>query len=81
MFYLRKHPKEKFRETIELFDEKTNEVVRKNLFKNPKDFNKFLEGFRLMRYPGYGWRYVDKNKQLTDEEREKYLKLVREGKL
>jgi len=63
MFYLRKHSKEKFRETIELFDEKTNEVVRKNLFKNPKDFNKFLEDFRLMRYPGYGWRYVDKKKK------------------
>ena len=70
MFYLRKHPKEKFRETIELFDEKTKEVVRKNHFKNPKDFNKFLEDFRLMRYPGYGWRYVDKKKQFEDKKKE-----------
>jgi len=63
MFYLRKIPKEKFRETIELFNEKTNEIVRKIHFKNPKDFDKFLEDFRLMRYPGYGWRYVDKKKK------------------
>jgi len=63
MFYLRKHPKEKFRETIELYDEKTNEIVRKIHFKNPKDFNKFLEDFRLMRYPGYSWRRIDKDKK------------------
>ena len=66
MFYLRKHPKEKFRETIELFDEKTNQVVRKILFKNQIDFEKFLEDFRLMRYPGYGWRYVYKKKEFKD---------------
>ncbi len=53
MFYLRKNPKEKFRETIELFNEKTNEIVRKIHFKNPKDFDKFIEDFQLMRYPGY----------------------------
>ncbi len=70
MFYLRRIPKEKFRETIELFDEKTNEVVRKTHFKNPKDFNKFLEDFRLMRYPGYGWRYVDKKKQFEDKKKD-----------
>ena len=63
MFYLRKHPKEKFRETIELFDEKTNEIVRKIHFKNQRDFEKFLEDFRLMRYPGYKWRYRDKKKK------------------
>ena len=62
MFYLRKIPKEKFREVIELFDEKTNEIVRKILFKNQRDFDKFLEDFKLMRYPGYKWRYVDKKK-------------------
>ena len=45
MFYLRKMPKEKFREVIELFDEKTNEIVRVIRFKNPKDFDKFLEDF------------------------------------
>ena len=63
MFYLRKIPKEKFREVIELFDEKTNELVRVIRFKNPKDFNKFLEDFKAMRYPGYGWRYIDKGKK------------------
>ena len=66
MFYLRKKPKEKFRETIELFDEKTNEIVRKIHFKNQRDFEKFLEDFRLMRYPGYRWRYVDKKKEFED---------------
>ena len=63
MFYLRKIPKEKFREVIELFDEKTNETVRVIRFKNPKDFDKFLEDFKLMRYPGYSWRYINKGKK------------------
>ena len=66
MFYLRKIPKEKFREIIELFDEKTNEIVRKIHFKNQRDFNKFIEDFTLMRYPGYRWRYVDKNKKFEE---------------
>ena len=55
-----------FRKSIELFDEKSNEVVRKIRFKNLKDFNHFLEAFRLMRYPGYGWRYVDKSKKIIE---------------
>ena len=63
MFYLRKKPKEKFREVVELFDEKTNEIVRKIHFKNPKDFDKFIEDFTLTRYPGYSWRYEDKSKK------------------
>ena len=66
MFYLRKNFQEKFREKIELFDEKTNEVVRKIYFKSSKDFDKFLEDFKLMRYPGYKWRYVDKKKEFED---------------
>ena len=66
MFYIRKNSQEKFREKIELFDEKTNEVVRKILFKNQRDFDKFLEDFKLMRYPGYKWRYVDKKKEFED---------------
>jgi len=61
--YLRKKPKEKFRKTIELIDEKTNETIRIIRFKNPKDFDSFLEDFRLMRYPGYSWRYGDKTKK------------------
>jgi hypothetical protein len=63
MFYLRRKPEKKFRETIELFDEKTNEIVRKIRFKNPKDFYKFLDDFKLMRYPCYSWRYIDKGKK------------------
>ena len=63
MNYLRKKPKEKFRKVIELFDEKTNEIVRVIRFKNPKDFDKFLEDFNLMRYPGYSWRNGDKRKK------------------
>jgi len=66
MFYLRKIPKEKFKKTIELFDDKTNEVVRKIHFKNSKDFDKFIEDYTLMRYPGYSWRYVDKKKKFED---------------
>jgi len=63
MNYLRKNPKEKFRKVIELFDEKTNEIVRKIHFKNPKNFDKFIEDFRLMGYPGYSWRYGDKREK------------------
>ena len=66
MFYIRKITKEKFRKTIELFDDKTNEVVRKIHFKNSKDFDKFIEDYTLMRYPGYSWRYVDKKKEFED---------------
>jgi len=53
---------EKYREVIELFDEKTGEVVRLIRFKHPSEFNRFLEGFHAMGYPGYGWRYGDKSK-------------------
>ncbi len=63
MFYLRKISEKKFREVIELFDEKTNEIVRKIHFKSSKDFDKFIEDFTLMKYPGYSWRYEDKSKK------------------
>ena len=43
--------------TIELFAEKTENVIRVIRFRKSKDFNEFLKGFREMRYPGYGWRY------------------------
>ena len=64
MFYIQKKSKEKFRKTIELFDEKTNDIVRKIHFKNSKDFDKFIEDFTLMRYPGYRWRDVVKRRNL-----------------
>ena len=60
MFYIRKKGIEKFRKSIELFDEKTNETVRKIHFRNEKEFEKFLEDFTLMRYPGYNWRNIDR---------------------
>ena len=44
----------KYKEVIELFDEKTGEVVRLIHFKHPNEFNRFLEGFNEMGYPGYG---------------------------
>ena len=50
----------KFRKKIELFDVKSDEVVRNITFRNIKDFEKFLDAFTLMRYPGYGWRVFDK---------------------
>ena len=60
MLYIRKNSEKKFNKVVELYDEKTDRSVRLIRFKNIKDFDKFLEDFRLMRYPGYSWRYVDK---------------------
>jgi len=70
MFYIWKKNIEKFKVRIELFDEKTNEIVRKIHFKNQRDFNKFIEDFTLMRYPGYRWRYVDKKKEYEDKKKD-----------
>ena len=52
----------KYGEAIELFDERTGEVVRVIRFRNSISFDEFLKDFKAMRYPGYGWRYVDKGK-------------------
>lgn len=48
---------------IELFAEKTGDVVRIIRFHNQKEFYEFLESFKRMRYPGYGWRYKNKKKK------------------
>ena len=53
----------KYKEVIELFDEKTEEVVRVIRFRKSKEFDKFLKDFKAMKYPGYGWRYKDKGKK------------------
>lgn len=53
---------------IELFAEKTGDVVRIIRFNNQKEFCEFLTGFRKMRYPGYGWRYKDKVKKIVTRE-------------
>jgi len=51
------------KKSIELFHEITGEVVRKIRFRNSIAFDEFLKGFRAMRYPGYGWRYIVKVKK------------------
>jgi hypothetical protein len=56
----------KYRVVIELFDEKTGDVVRVIRFSNSRTFDEFIKGFKAMRYPGYGWRYVDKGKKEDD---------------
>jgi hypothetical protein len=53
----------KGRKIIELFDEKTGSVIRRISFQSPKEFEEFLKGFKEMRYPGYGWRYIDKGRK------------------
>jgi hypothetical protein len=49
----------KYKAVIELFDEKTGDVVKLLRFRNSIAFDEFLKGFKAMRYPGYGWRYRD----------------------
>ncbi len=56
---------EKYYGKIELFAEKTGDVVRTIRFHNRKEFYEFLKAFRRMRYPGYGWRHKDKVKKKT----------------
>ncbi len=55
--------KRKYKVVIELFDEKTGDVVRVIRFRNSIAFDEFLKDFKAMRYPGYGWRYRDKGKK------------------
>jgi len=50
----------KYKIKIELFNEKTGDVVRVMRFRNSIAFNEFLEDFKAMRYPGYSWRHIDK---------------------
>lgn len=53
----------KYKKVVELFNEKTGEVVRVIRFRNILAINDFLEAFDAMRYPGYGWRYIEKGKK------------------
>jgi hypothetical protein len=50
----------KYKESIELFDEKTGDVVRVIRFRNSMAFDKFSKDYKAMRYPGYSWRYSSK---------------------
>jgi len=54
---------------IELFDEKTGNVVRTICFGSPKEFDKFKKDFKEMRYPGYEWRYKDKGRKKGENNR------------
>ncbi len=58
----------RYKVVIELFDEKTGEVVRVLRFHNSKAFDEFLKDFKAMRYPGYSWRYRDKGKRKEKHE-------------
>ena len=53
----------RYRISIELFTEKTGDVVRLIRFRNEHEFNEFIKSFNAMRYPGYGWRYKEKVKR------------------
>ncbi len=53
----------KHKVVIELFDEKTGDVVRVIRFRNFIAFDEFLKDFTAMRYPGDGWRSIDKGKR------------------
>jgi len=58
----------KYKTIVELFTERTGDVVRVICFRKSKDFNEFLIGFGEMRYPGYGWRYKDIRKRQENSE-------------
>jgi len=60
---------EKYYKAIELFAEKTGDVVRIIRFRKQKEFSEFLKSYRRMRYPGYGWRYREKIKRKRTEEK------------
>jgi hypothetical protein len=53
----------KDKKVVELFNEKTGEVVRVIRFRNSIAFNDFLKAFRAMRYPNYSWRYKERGKK------------------
>ena len=53
----------KNKKVVELFNEKTGDVVRTMCFRDVISFDEFVRGFNAMRYPGYGWRYRDGEKK------------------
>ncbi|MHA2431436.1 MAG: hypothetical protein ACXACC_10470 [Promethearchaeota archaeon] len=55
--------KQKFNKSIELFQEKSGDIVRIIRFRNQKDFDDFLYGYKAMRYPGYKWRFCKTRKR------------------
>ena len=63
--------KSKFKKSIELFHETSGVVVRVIRFRNQKDFDEFLYGYKSMRYPGYKWRYCKKKSRKYQYDQEK----------
>jgi hypothetical protein len=53
----------KNKKVIELFNERTGEVVRTICFRDVISFDEFVKGFNAMRYPGYGWRYREEKEK------------------
>ena len=53
----------KYKKVVELFNEKTGDVVRVIRFRNSITFNDFLKDFEAMRSPNYSWRYIDRGKK------------------
>lgn len=47
--------------SIELFHERSGKVIRVIRFKKSSEFDHFLFAFNSMRYPGYNWRYYNRN--------------------
>jgi hypothetical protein len=56
----------KYKKVVELFNEKTGDIVRVIRFRNSITFNDFLKDFEAMRYPNYCWRYKDKEKNMVN---------------
>ncbi len=50
----------KYKKVVELFNEKTGDVIRVIRFRNSITFQEFLKDFDAMRYPNYCWRYKEK---------------------
>jgi hypothetical protein len=61
--------RKRYKKSIELFHEKSGDIVRVMRFKQSKDFDTFLYAFKSMRYPGYNWRIR------KDRQKNKYNKL------
>ena len=61
--------KKRFNKSVELFNEKSGEIVRVIQFKKSRDFDHFLYAFKSMRYPGYNWKYRKENKNNAGRKR------------
>ena len=63
--------RKKYKKSIELFHEKSGDIVRILRFRQEKDFEYFKYAYNSMRYPGYKWRLRDnKNKNKIQKSNE-----------